>query len=102
MRKDQKSVWVIIHCEWMGKPNKEHVDEMIFHVVSSRKIAERYMASTEVMKSSWWKLERHRIDDLRHDALATHYYTITGKPLVSLAISKYQMRALAFYRKLGR
>jgi hypothetical protein len=98
-RKPKRTAWIIIHCEIF---EAGFYDEMIFHVASSWRKAERYLVTHEMVMYSWWKVEVHGMD--RNDypePLITHYSN-KGKPLKSApdkkawaAFERWNRRSLA-------
>jgi hypothetical protein len=90
MNKEHNCVWVVIHCEYMQRGRRPSqtvaplVDEMVFHVASSLRAAEKYIADRGVAPYSWWKIERRVIDEADFDAddrPQRHEYNYKGKPL---------------------
>jgi hypothetical protein len=54
-KRRQAGVWVVVHCEIMQFGDVPSVDEMVFHVASSRPRAEAYCNGVWVAPYSWWK-----------------------------------------------
>jgi len=95
------SVWVVIHCEIVQPADAPVVDELVFHVSSSRKMAEKYVASWHgIAVYSWWKIQRHFIDEgLDEDRFGPFScFTHKGKPIASPPIK----RAIALFERAKR
>jgi len=84
-RKPKRVAWIIIHCEIV---EAGFYDEMIFHVASSRRNAERYLATHEMVTHSWWKVEAHPLDCDDYPEPAIMYYSNKGRPLKSVPDKK--------------
>jgi hypothetical protein len=98
----RNDLWVVVHCEIMGTSKHPHVDEMVFHVASSRPKAERYLRASVVAAYSWWKLLRYKLDDPdSYDAAETLFYTHKGKPVASPPI-KLAFARFKKWRTSGR
>ena len=78
--KRARDVWVILHCEWVRKPEDRFIDEMVFHVASSLKAAECYVRELQGMPKSWWKIERFPLDKSVDAAQETRLYNHKGTP----------------------
>lgn len=84
--RSSRFVWVVIHCEWAGTIESFTMDEMVFHVSSTRRAAEKYVLRLWTTPHSWWKVQRYRVDcqDIdEDDRPLTHYFRHTGKPVKS-------------------
>ena len=91
-KKSKPAVWVIIHCEIF---EAGFYDEMIFHLASSQRNAERYLAEHAMVLYSWWRVERHLLDSDDYPEPAISYYSNKGKSVKSVP----QERAWAAYER---
>ena len=96
MRKRKKAkVWVVMHYEIMFN---DHIDCLQFHVSSSLRAAEKYVAEAGVMAHSWWQVHPHVVDDKPSDGCEgdeVYYYSHTGKRLTRAPVKQ----ALSYYRR---
>jgi len=102
MSKRHRTVWAIIHCEYMQvtlNPNGQPwMDEMLFHVASSFAHVERYVRTMKTSPHGWWKVERRVVDEQDFDAdydPETFYFNYQGHPRKNPPHSS----ALRAYRK---
>ncbi len=72
-RKQADGLWVVIHCEIMQFGSDPVVDEMVFHVSSSQRKAERYVKEGGVMPYSWWRVQRFVADETSEEDLSLFY-----------------------------
>jgi hypothetical protein len=79
-KKPKSAIWVIIHCEIF---EAGFYDEMIFHLASSQRNADRYLAEHQMVAHSWWRIERHPLDCDDYPEPAIAYYSNKGKSLKS-------------------
>ena len=87
--RSKKFVWVVIHCEYVARgPGLDDdllpfTDEMVFHVASTRRAAEKYVRVLHVSTHSWWKVEKRLVNQPDYDAddrPERHFYNYRGKP----------------------
>src|SRR5262249_41411584 len=90
-------VWVVIHCEIMQFGDTPVIDEMVLHVSSTKRRAERYIKGRSVMDYSWWKIQRYRVDTVNDDDddhgpvfCYTHRGTAIQSPPIKRAISRFK------------
>ncbi len=80
-RASDRSVWVVLHCEYMRDPKHRVIDEMVFHVASSPRTAERFIKSRWVSPYSWWEVQRRLLDVADDDVVPKkHFYNHRGQP----------------------
>jgi len=91
-KKPKPAIWVIIHCEIF---EAGFYDEMIFHLASSQRNAERYVAKNHMAAYSWWRVERHPLDSNEYPDPELQYFSNKGKRLKSAP----QERAWATYER---
>jgi hypothetical protein len=78
----KRRVWVIIHCEIFHFGKEYVVDEMVFHVSSSKRKAESYVKEACVSSYSWWKVQYFDVDQSNEKEVC-FYYTYKGKAVTS-------------------
>ncbi|MBX3413723.1 MAG: hypothetical protein KF708_13615 [Pirellulales bacterium] len=65
-------MWVVIHCEYFPTTappcERPWIDEMVFHVAGSLRVAEEYVRIHQGMPYSWWKVERRAVDEADSNA----------------------------------
>jgi hypothetical protein len=94
--KQSREVWVVLHCEYMRNPKHRFIDEMLFHLASSLKAAQRFIGRARVGAYSWWEVQRRFLDVADDDVTPeTHFYSHTGRKLNKPP----QVRALNAYKK---
>jgi len=81
--KKATQAWVVIHCEFMGTSDAPRMDEMVFHVASTRRAAERYIKSRFVSPFSWWQVQNYRVDIDEVDEVNTLFYSHKGRQMKS-------------------
>jgi hypothetical protein len=82
-KKPSKQTFVVLHVEIMGgdRPGWQRADEMVFHVASSLRKAERYVQDNHgVEPYSWWEIISIPLDKLA-DYEHVGHYSHTGKKL---------------------
>ncbi|MBI1901972.1 MAG: hypothetical protein HYS13_12790 [Planctomycetia bacterium] len=94
-RRKKVEVWVVMHYEIMFN---DHIDCLQFHVSSSLRAAEKYVAEAGVMAHSWWQVHPHVVDaeptgDFEGEEV--HYYSHTGKRLTRAPVR----HAIRYYRR---
>jgi hypothetical protein len=103
----KRTVWVVMHYEYIGLPECPHVDALQFHVSSSKRKAEAYIRRVIVDAHSWWQLHPHGIDsqDYLMEGDEVYYYSYRGAHLRSAphkraltAFQKHVDRNPEFYR----
>jgi len=96
MKKNRPIVWVVMHYEIF---DGERADSMQFHVSSSLKAAERYIAKSHVAPYSWWQVHPHRVDHNDRtegwEGEEVYYYSHTGRRFKKAPVR----RALNAYRR---
>ncbi len=75
-----RRVIVVIHVEIMAPHGEPSIDEMVLHVSSNWRTAEKYIRETIVAPYSWWKLQQFTLDR-RIDDPPTRLYSHTGRKL---------------------
>jgi hypothetical protein len=81
LAKSNRTVWVVLHCEYMRNPKHQFIDEMLFYVASSLAAAERFIRRSMVDRHSWWEVQRRFLDVEDDDKMPEkHFYSHTGKP----------------------
>jgi hypothetical protein len=92
-----RRVIVVIHAELMAPTGMPLIDEMVSHVASTWKEAEKYIAGREVAPYSWWKLEQRTLDREEQEPV-TRYYSHRGR---LLARAPHRQALKAFERHLS-
>jgi hypothetical protein len=97
MARPTKTVWVVMHYEYIGSPDCPQIDALQFHVSSSRREAEVYIRRGCVDAHSWWQVHPHVVDteDLMNEGDEVYYYSYRGARLKFAPHS----RALTAFRK---
>lgn len=86
-------LWVVIHCEIMQIGADPIVDEMVFHVSSTRRKAEEFVKERGVMPYSWWRVQRFTVDETNEEDLSffyTHEGTRIDSPPTKKAITIFK------------
>ena len=96
MRQRERTVWVVMHYEYMGLPDSPRIDSVQFHVSSSLANAEMYIRAIQVDSHSWWQVHPHVIDTSDFDeGNEVVYYSHRGTRLKAAPFK----RALTAFQK---
>lgn len=92
----KRTVWVVMHYEYMGLPDSPRVDSVQFHVSSSRDKAEEYIRDARMNSHSWWQVHPHVVDTSAfEEGEEVYYYSHRGARLQSAPFR----RAMAAFRR---
>jgi hypothetical protein len=98
MGERRQIVWVVMHVEIMGHPDKPRVDSLQYHVSSSLEKAEESIRNTLGTAShSWWQIYPFEVDstDFGDEGQEVYYYSHRGTRLKSAP----EKRAISTFRK---
>jgi len=100
MKKNRKTVWVVMHYEYIRWGGIILVDGVQFHVSSSLKKAEKYLRGAIVFPYSWWQVYPYVLDDdTGTEGETVFYYSHKGTPLRR---APYKRAESAFKRDEGK
>lgn len=100
MSRRRLTVWVVMHYEFMGRPDCCYIDSVQFHVASSLEKAEAYVRAGRVDPHSWWQVHPHVVDaDDPYEGTEAHFYSHRGTrlsvPPTKRALAAFLRRAAA-------
>ena len=83
MNKRRKTVWVVMHYEYIRWGGILLIDGVQFHVSSSLQMAEEYVRGVWVYPFSWWQVYPYILDDddTGTEGETVFYYSHKGTPL---------------------
>src|ERR1700722_3274101 len=81
-RQIKHKIWVLIHSEFKAVGDETVVDEAVFYVFSSLRMAERFIRSIRVESFSWWTVQQFDVDEVNENEVVCHY-NYKGKPVTS-------------------
>lgn len=83
MKKRRKTVWVVMHYEYIRWGRSMLVDGVQFHVSTSLRKAEEFIRGMWVYPFSWWQIYPYVLDDddFVTEGETIYYYSHKGTPL---------------------
>jgi hypothetical protein len=92
-KKAVTKVYIVVHHEIFEDREQFRDDEMVFYVVSSLKIALKYIKKSGVNSYSWWEILEHDLDSDDWPNSLGHYGRRGGKlksPPFTKAVELYK------------
>jgi hypothetical protein len=106
MKNRQKTVWVVMHYEYMRLKGQLLVSCLQSHVSSTRRKAEEYIRSSSVSPYSWWQVHPHVVDcgveEWLTDGEEVYFYSHRGTPLRRAPFKRAEKAFLREEEKNGR